>query len=161
MIAASVSTRVVSWKEAAEMKESVDSDALVMPSSMCSSTAGFLLPSALARSFSSQDLGALDLLAHDEAGLARIDHRDAAQHLPHDHLDVLVVDLHALEPVDVLDLVDDVARERLHPLEAQDVVRIGGAVDDRLALVDHLAVVHGDVLVLRDQVLVRRCRRSR
>jgi hypothetical protein len=34
MIAASVSTRVVSWKEAAEMNESVDSDALVMPSSM-------------------------------------------------------------------------------------------------------------------------------
>jgi hypothetical protein len=33
MIAASVSTRVVSWKEAAEMNESVDSDAFVMPSS--------------------------------------------------------------------------------------------------------------------------------
>ena len=30
---ASVSTRVVSWKEAAEMNESVESDALVMPSS--------------------------------------------------------------------------------------------------------------------------------
>ena len=36
MIAASVSTRVVSWKEAAEMNESVDSEALVIPSSMCS-----------------------------------------------------------------------------------------------------------------------------
>src|SRR5579862_960324 len=33
MIAASVSTLVVSWKEAAEMNESVDSDALVMPRS--------------------------------------------------------------------------------------------------------------------------------
>jgi hypothetical protein len=32
MIAASVSTLVVSWKEAAEMNESVDSDAFVMPS---------------------------------------------------------------------------------------------------------------------------------
>ena len=31
--AASVSTRVVSWKEAAEMNERVCSDALVMPSS--------------------------------------------------------------------------------------------------------------------------------
>ncbi len=36
MIAASVSTRVVSWNDAAEMNESVDSDALVMPSSMWS-----------------------------------------------------------------------------------------------------------------------------
>ena len=33
MIEASVSTRVVSWKEAAEMKERVCSEALVMPSS--------------------------------------------------------------------------------------------------------------------------------
>ena len=33
MIAASVSTRVVSWKEAAEMNESVDSEAFVIPSS--------------------------------------------------------------------------------------------------------------------------------
>jgi len=32
MMAASVNTRVVSWKDAAEMNESVDSDALVMPS---------------------------------------------------------------------------------------------------------------------------------
>jgi len=30
---ASVSTRVVSWNDAAEMNESVESDALVMPSS--------------------------------------------------------------------------------------------------------------------------------
>ena len=36
MIAASVSTRVVSWNDAAEMKESVDSDALVIPSSTLS-----------------------------------------------------------------------------------------------------------------------------
>jgi hypothetical protein len=36
MMAASVSTRVVSWKDAAEMKESVDREALVMPSRMLS-----------------------------------------------------------------------------------------------------------------------------
>jgi hypothetical protein len=33
-IAASVRTRVVSWNEAAEMKLSVDSEALVIPSRM-------------------------------------------------------------------------------------------------------------------------------
>src|SRR5213075_1823484 len=51
MIAASVSTRVVSWNEAAEMNESVESEALVIPSSMCSYTAG-CLPSPVALSFS-------------------------------------------------------------------------------------------------------------
>ena len=39
-MAASVSTLVVSWKEAAEMKLSVERDALVMPSSSGSAMAG-------------------------------------------------------------------------------------------------------------------------
>ncbi|CPH89284.1 Uncharacterised protein [Bordetella pertussis] len=51
MIAASVSTRVVSWNDAAEMNESVDSEALVIPSSTLSYEAG-RLSSATTRSFS-------------------------------------------------------------------------------------------------------------
>jgi hypothetical protein len=46
MIAASVKTRVVSWNDAAEMNESVDSDALVIPSSTFSYVAG-ILPAAV------------------------------------------------------------------------------------------------------------------
>ena len=49
-MAASVSTRVVYWKEAAEMNESVDSEAFVMPSRMLEYVAG-VLPSAITRSF--------------------------------------------------------------------------------------------------------------
>ena len=41
LTAASVSTRVVSWKEAAEMNDLVCKDALVMPSSTGSALAGF------------------------------------------------------------------------------------------------------------------------
>ena len=40
LMLASVSTRVVSWKLAAEMKLSVESDALVMPSSSGRPSAG-------------------------------------------------------------------------------------------------------------------------
>ena len=85
----------------------------------------------------------------------------AAQHLANDHLDVLVVDLHALQTVHVLHFVDDVARQRLDAQQAQDVLRIGRAVDDHLALVDHLAVVHQHVLVLRDRAPRRPCRPGR
>jgi hypothetical protein len=53
MIAASVSTRVVSWKEAAEMNESVERLALVMPSRMLRKVAG-CLPALSAFSFSSR-----------------------------------------------------------------------------------------------------------
>ena len=51
-MAASVSTRVVSWKDAAEMKLSVLSEALVMPSRTGWAVAG-RLPWASTRSFSS------------------------------------------------------------------------------------------------------------
>ena len=52
-IDASVSTRVVSWNDAAEMNESVDSDAFVMPSSSGRPWAG-RPPAASTRSFSSR-----------------------------------------------------------------------------------------------------------
>src|SRR6185437_14096205 len=102
-----------------------------------------------------QEVRALDLLARYEASVARIQHLHPPQHLPYDHFDMLVVDLYALQPVDVLHLYGDVARQRLDAEQPQDVVRIRRAVDDRLALVDHLPVVRGDVLVLRYQILVR------
>jgi hypothetical protein len=50
---------------------------------------------------------------------------DPPQHLAHDHLDVLVVDAHTLEPVDLLDLIDQVLRELLLTEHLEDVVRIG------------------------------------
>src|SRR2546426_1087580 len=67
----------------------------------------------------------------------------------------LAHDPHALQAIYVLDFVGDVARERLDALQAQDIVRIDRAVDDDLAFVDDLPVVRHDVLLLRDQVLVR------
>src|SRR5690606_22204065 len=96
----------------------------------------------------------LDLLAGDEAGVAGIDDVHAAQHLADDDLDVLVVDLHALQAVDVLHFVDDIARQALDALQPQDVVRVGRAVDDHLALVHHLAVVHQHLFFLGNQELV-------
>ena len=50
--AASVRTLVVSWKDAADMNESVAKDALVIPSKTLSNSAG-LLPLATALAFSS------------------------------------------------------------------------------------------------------------
>ena len=101
-----------------------------------------------------QQVRTLDLLAHDESRIAGIDDLHAAQHLTHDHFDVLVVDLHALQTVHVLHFVDDVTRQRLDTQQTQDVVRIGRTVDDHFALVHDLTIVRQYVLVLRDQVLV-------
>ena len=154
LTAASVRTRVVSWKEAAEKKERVCSEALVMPSSTGVPVAG-LPPFSIALAFASSSSSLIDLLAFEEAGVARIDDVDLLQHLTHDHFDVLVVDVDALQPVDLLDLVDEVSRKLLHALDRQNVVRRRIAVDDVIALLDDVAVLKVNVLALRDQIFDR------
>src|SRR5580693_9358615 len=98
------------------------------------------------------ELGLVDLLALDQVGLGGVLDLDLLQHLPHDHFDVLVVDGDALEPVDVLDLVDQVAGKLLDALDRQDVVRCRIAFDDIVALLDEIAVLQMDVLALGDQI---------
>ena len=101
--AASVSTFVVSWKEAADRNESVFSEALVIPSTISSYWAGSplaFLTSALRR----HQLLAVDELAGQVVGVALLVHAHLLEHLTHDQLDVLVVDVDALGLVDLLDL---------------------------------------------------------
>ncbi len=62
---------------------------------------------------------------------------------------------HALQAVDFLDLVDEVARQLLHALDRQDVVRRRVAVEDVVALLDGVAFLEMERLALRDQVLDR------
>ena len=96
----------------------------------------------------------LDLLVDQEVGVAHVGDAHPAQHLPDDGLDVLVVDLHALQPVDLLHLVHQVARQLLLAQHLEDVVRVGRAVHHRLAGLHPVARVHADVLALGDQVLL-------
>src|SRR5262249_48399581 len=98
----------------------------------------------------------VDLLARQECRIARIGvDLDLLQHLANDHLDVLVVDAHTLQAVDLLDLVDQVARELLDPKDAQDVVRDTVAVDQQVSLLDVIALLHADVPTFGDQIFGR------
>ena len=144
---------MVSWNEAAEMNDSVASEALVMPSRTGSNLAGMLV---LGRQLGVllDHADALDLLAVQELGVAGVGDLDLAQHLANDHLDVLVVDLHALQAVHVLDFLDQVGGQRLDAEQAQDVLRIRLAVHHGLALLHVLAFEHDDLAVLRDQLFV-------
>ena len=68
---------------------------------------------------------------------------------------MLVVDLHALEPVDVLDLVDEVLGQRLDAHHAQDVVWHRVAVHQRVAALDVVALLDADGLALGQQIFGR------
>ena len=77
------------------------------------------------------------------------------QHLADDHLDMLVVDLHALQTIDLLDFVDEVDRQFLDALDAQNVMRARVAFDDEVALLHIIAFADADVLGLRQQIFDR------
>src|SRR5439155_1740598 len=94
-------------------------------------------------------------LAHDELRVADLFDPDASEHLADDDLDVLVVDRDALEAVDLLHLVHEVALQLAVAEHRQVVVRVGRPVHERLACPHTVALVDADVLAPRDQVLTR------
>src|SRR5262245_38490985 len=129
--AASVRTRVVSWNEAAEMKDSVASDALVMPRRTGCRVA-LPLPSCSVRSLmsSARERSSCSPRSRPVSPEAAT---SVLRSIWNDHLDVLVVDLHALKAIDVLNLAHEIVRQRLDALQTQDVVGVELAVRDHLA----------------------------
>ena len=86
--------------------------------------------------------------------IARIHDLHTAKHLTNNHFDVLVVDLHTLQTIHVLNFVHDVAGQSFDTEQTQDVVRIGRTFNDFFTALNHLAVVHENLLVLGDQAFV-------
>ena len=129
---------MVSWNDAADSHESVASDALVIPISTTIRRGLPALgdhPTVLGLEFAT-----LGQRAGQELRRARVDDRDATQHLPDDHLDVLVVDRHTLSAVNLLDLLDEVDLHLAGALDTQHLVRVRGAFHQLLAHLDVVAV---------------------
>src|SRR5213078_120505 len=95
----------------------------------------------------------VDEQARQELRGTRVDDRDPLEHLPDDDLDVLVVDLHALRPVHLLDLMGQVDLYRPRPQYPQQLVRVDGALGDLLPDVDVVAVGHPQPDPLGDLVV--------
>ena len=153
LMLASVSTRVVSWKLAAEMKLSVESDALVMPRSSERPMAGraAVHQHALVLRVEAEAVG---LLLEQEGGVANLFDLDPAKHLANDGFDVLVGDGDALEAVDLLDFVDEVHLQSALAEDFQNVVRVARTVDECIAGAEALAFLHVDVDTAGNAVLL-------
>ena len=74
-----------------------------------------------------------------------------AQHLSNDNLNVLVINGHTLEAVDLLNLIHDVFGQLFHALKAQDVVSTERSIAYDFALFDLLAVEYSDRSPFRNQ----------
>ena len=112
----------MSWNEAAEMKLSVSSDALVMPSRTGVGFGGFAALFRQRLRFLSRNRACRPGRPRG-AGVARIGDLHLAEHLADDDLDVLVVDLDALEAINLLHFVDQVFLQLLRPADIEDFVR--------------------------------------
>ena len=91
--AASVSTRVVSWKEAADMKDSVEDAALAIPNNNGSAVAG-RAPLWTASSFCSSNVHFSTCAAGKKLSVSWIFNSNPAKHLFYNDFDVFVIDIH-------------------------------------------------------------------
>src|SRR5205807_2230816 len=87
----------------------------------------------------------IHLLFEEEVGIADVFDLDPAHHLACDHLDVLVVDVHALEPVNLLNSVDQISLGELLAKNRKKVMEVERPVDEGLAGLDVVAFLNVDV----------------
>src|SRR5437762_3882857 len=99
------------------------------------------------------------LLVHvlplQELRVPGLDDLHLLQHLAHDHADVLVVDLYALQPVHLLHLVEQILLHRPRALDSQDIVRVHRSLGEAVAGAHPVALVHAQVLAGRHLVQLR------
>src|SRR5690606_10640977 len=98
------------------------------------------------------DVQTVDLFARQEGRVAGFGDFDFLHHLADNHFDVLVVQLHALQTIDVLNLVDEIVGQGLNAQDRQDLMRDRGAINQDVAFLDQIAFLNDNVLAFRDQV---------
>src|SRR5262249_28528707 len=92
------------------------------------------------------------LLLEKERGVADVFDLHPAHHLAGDGLDVLVVDVDALQAVDLLNGVDEIGLSVLLAQNREQVVEVEWAVDERFTCADVLALLNVDVSTTGDSV---------
>src|SRR5665213_996119 len=95
------------------------------------------------------------MLALEELRLARLHHADLLEHLSDNDADVLVVDLHTLEAIDLLHLVQQVFLHRARTLDAKDIVRVDRTFRETISGAHTITFVHTQVLAGRDFIQLR------
>ena len=96
----------------------------------------------------------VDNLLFEEAGIAGLVDLHLAHHLTDDDLEVLVVDLHTLEAVNVLHLVDDVFLHGGGTLDGKDVAGRNRTVGERRTSTYVVVLLHENLLGEGHEVLL-------
>src|SRR3984885_14581775 len=95
------------------------------------------------------------LLFEEERSVANVFDLDPAHHLTRDGFDVLVVDVHTLEAVDLLNRVHEVSLGELFAENREQVVQVERTVDQSLTGLDVIAFLNVDVNTARNRIFLR------
>src|SRR5208282_897452 len=95
------------------------------------------------------------LLLEKERCVANVFDFDPAHHLARDGLDVLVVDVDALEAVNLLNGVDQIGLCELFAEDGKQIVQVERAIDEGLARLDVIAFLNVDVHTARNRIFLR------
>ncbi len=98
----------------------------------------------------------VDVLALEELRVSTLEHAHLLEHLSDDHANVLVVDLHALQAVNLLHFVEQIFLDRSRSLDAQNVVRIHRTFGEAVTRSHPVTGMHAKVLAGRDLVQLTR-----
>src|SRR4030095_12577892 len=74
-------------------------------------------------------------------------------HLTHDYLNMLVVDVHTLQAIDLLNFIHEILLQATHTEYSQNIVRVQRTSHQSLAGTNTISVLHVDVRTARDVVL--------
>ena len=90
----------------------------------------------------------------EESGVAWVVDLHLAHHLAHDNLEVLVVDFHTLQAVNVLHLVNDILLHSRGTLDGQNVVGRYHTIRKRRTSANGIVFLHQDLLGKADEILL-------
>src|SRR6266404_3977781 len=95
----------------------------------------------------------VNLITPEQLGITRFGDFHLPQHLANNDLDMLIINLNALEPVHLLHLVYQVLLQVLRSADIQDFMRYNGTFGELRAFLHEIALEYDDVFIERDKVL--------
>ena len=93
------------------------------------------------------------MIAPEHGSVAGIGNFHLAQHLAHDDFNVLVIDLHALQPIYLLHFVDQMFLQILRSADFEDFVRNNRTFGKLLTFLHEIALEDDNVFSERNQML--------
>ena len=95
------------------------------------------------------------MFALQQCGFPTVGDFPLLQHLAHDHFNMLIVDLHTLQSIHILHLIDHIVGQRLDSHDCKNIMRCRVAINDIIALLNKVAFADRNMFALGDHIFNR------